>query len=47
MMTPKQVVMEWAAAFNKHDAETAAALYHDDAMNIQIPASEPVRAGKR
>jgi steroid delta-isomerase-like uncharacterized protein len=43
MMTPKQVVMEWVAAFNKHDAAAAATLYHDDATNIQVPLGEPVR----
>jgi len=43
MMTPKQIVTEWAAAFNRHDAAAAAALYHDDATNIQIAWSEPVR----
>src|SRR5688572_29822939 len=43
MMTPKQVVTEWAAAFNRRDAAAAAALYHDDATNIQVALSEPVR----
>jgi ketosteroid isomerase-like protein len=37
MMTPKQVVTEWAAAFNRHDTAAAATLYHDDATNIQVP----------
>jgi len=43
MMTPKQVVTKWIAAFNRHDAATAAALYHDDATNIQVPFGEPIR----
>ena len=43
MKTPKQVVTEWTAAFNRHDAAAAAALYHDDATNIQVPWGEPVR----
>jgi len=43
MMTPRQVVTLWAAAFNRHDAAAAAALYHDDATNIQVPWGEPVR----
>jgi steroid delta-isomerase-like uncharacterized protein len=43
MMTPKQVVTEWAAAFNRRDAAAAAALYHDDATNIQVALGEPVR----
>jgi steroid delta-isomerase-like uncharacterized protein len=40
---PKDVVMEWAAAFNRHDAAAMAALYHDDSMNVQLPRGEPVR----
>lgn len=43
MKTPKQVVTEWAAAFDRHDAAAATALYHDDATNIQVPWREPVR----
>jgi steroid delta-isomerase-like uncharacterized protein len=43
MMTPKQVVTEWAAAFNRRDAAAAAALYHDDATNIQVALGEPIR----
>ena len=43
MKNPKQVVTEWAAAFDRHDAAAAAALYHDDATNIQVPWGEPVR----
>ena len=43
MMTAKQAVTEWAAAFNRHYAAAAAALYHDDATNIQVPWGEPVR----
>jgi hypothetical protein len=43
MVTPKNVVTEWAVAFNRHDATAMAALYHDDAMNVQVPHGEPVR----
>jgi steroid delta-isomerase-like uncharacterized protein len=44
MIAPKQTVVEWIAAFNKHDVATIAALYYEDATNIQIPAvAEPVR----
>lgn len=43
MKTPKQVATDWAAAFNRHDAAAAAALYHGDATNIQVPWGEPVR----
>ena len=46
MKTPKQVVTEWAAAFNQRDAAAAAALYHEDATNIQVPFGEPLR-GRR
>jgi steroid delta-isomerase-like uncharacterized protein len=42
MLTPKQVVLEWVAAFNRHEIAAAAALYHDDSINIQIPIGEPV-----
>jgi hypothetical protein len=44
--TPKQVVTEWAAAFNQSDAAAAAALYHEDATNIRVPFGEPLR-GRR
>lgn len=43
LKTPKQVVTEWAAAFNRQDAAGAAALYHEDATNIQIAEGEPMR----
>ncbi len=43
MMTPKQIVMEWVAAFNRRDAAAAAALYHDDAVNIQVAVGEPLQ----
>jgi hypothetical protein len=43
MMMPKQVVLEWTAAFNRHDAAAMAALYHDDSMNLQLPHDEPAR----
>jgi hypothetical protein len=44
--TPKQVVTEWAAAFNQSDAAAGAALYHEDATNIRVPFGEPLR-GRR
>lgn len=43
MKTPKQIVMEWAVVFNGYDAAAAAALYHDDATNIQVAWGEPVQ----
>lgn len=43
MLTPKQIATQWLAAFNMHDAAAAALLYHEDAVNLQIPIGEPVR----
>jgi steroid delta-isomerase-like uncharacterized protein len=43
MLTPKQAANQWLAAFNTHDAAAAAVLYHEDAINLQIPMGEPVR----
>ena len=43
MRTPKQVVAEWAAAFDRRDAAAAAALYHDDATNIQVALGQPLQ----
>jgi ketosteroid isomerase-like protein len=43
MMTPKEVVTQWAAGFNRHDAAAAAALYHEGATNMQVRWGEPVR----
>jgi steroid delta-isomerase-like uncharacterized protein len=36
-------VTEWAASFDRRDAAGAAALYHEDAINIQVAEREPVR----
>ena len=33
--------MAWVDAFNRRDAEAAAALYHENAVNWQIAAGEP------
>ena len=41
MLRPKEVVCRWVDAFNAHDAEAAANLYHDNAVNQQV-ANEPV-----
>jgi steroid delta-isomerase-like uncharacterized protein len=43
MKTPKQVLTEWAAAFDQRDAMALAGLYHDDATNIQVPEGKPVQ----
>jgi steroid delta-isomerase-like uncharacterized protein len=42
MKTPKEVLQLWVNALNDHDAHGAAALYHDDATNIQVAAGSPV-----
>ena len=40
-MRPSELVQRWVEAFNRHDAEKIAALYHEDAVNHQMP-QEPV-----
>ena len=42
MRTPREVVLAWVDAFNCHDAHAAAALYHEDAVNLQVPNGQPV-----
>ncbi|WP_414582053.1 nuclear transport factor 2 family protein [Scytonema sp. PCC 10023] len=42
MRTPKQVISAWVDAMNVHDADAAAALYHEDAVNIQIAIGTPL-----
>ncbi len=41
MMTPKNIVLAWVHAFNQRDAKAAAALYHDDAVNLQVAEGTP------
>jgi steroid delta-isomerase-like uncharacterized protein len=41
MMSPREVVLEWVEAFNHRDAEAAAVLYHEDAVNLQVAVGEP------
>ena len=41
-MRPSELVQRWVEAFNRHDAEKIAALYHEDAVNHQMP-QEPVQ----
>ena len=43
-MDAKALLAAWIDAFNRHDANLVASLYHDDAVNWQV-ADEPV-AGK-
>jgi ketosteroid isomerase-like protein len=38
---PKELVRRWVEAFNRHDPDEIAALYHDDAINHQI-TQDPV-----
>lgn len=40
MMTPKQVLLQWIAAFNCADLETLSSLYADDAINHQVANPE-------
>lgn len=39
--SPRNIVEQWVAAFNKADLDAMAALYHSDAVNHQV-AYEPV-----
>lgn len=36
-MTPKQVIRAWIDAFNRADVDALCALYHAEAVNLQIP----------
>jgi steroid delta-isomerase-like uncharacterized protein len=41
MMSPREVVLAWVEAFNRRDADAAAALYHEDAVNLQVAEGTP------
>lgn len=41
-ITPRQLIGRWVEAFNAHDADALAELYHEDAVNHQV-ANDPVR----
>src|SRR5829696_1277910 len=41
MKAPREVVQEWAAAYNQRDARAAAELYHEDATNFQVALGTP------
>lgn len=41
-MTPRNLVEQWVAAFNRADADALAAFYADNAINHQV-AEEPVQ----
>jgi limonene-1,2-epoxide hydrolase len=36
-MQPKELVKQWVELFNQSDANALASLYHDDAVNHQMP----------
>jgi steroid delta-isomerase-like uncharacterized protein len=40
MRTPGEVVEAWVAAFNAGDALAATALYHEEAINLQVAMGE-------
>jgi steroid delta-isomerase-like uncharacterized protein len=42
MVQPRQVVEQWAAAFNARDADAAAGLYAENASNWQVAIGGPV-----
>jgi steroid delta-isomerase-like uncharacterized protein len=42
MVQPRDVVDQWAAAYNACDAEAAADLYEDNASNWQLAIGSPV-----
>ena len=39
-LKPREVIQQWIEASNRHDAAAAAALYHDNASNLQIPEGQ-------
>ena len=41
MLRPKEVICRWVDAFNAHDVEAIACLYHEEAVNHQV-ANETV-----
>jgi len=41
MRSAREVILAWVDAFNRRDAE-AAALYHDDATNLQVAVGQPL-----
>lgn len=41
MQSAREVVMAWVEAFNRRDADAAAALYHEEAVNLQVAVGQP------
>jgi hypothetical protein len=40
--SPREVVLEWVAAYNARDPRALAELYHEDATNHQVALGEPM-----
>ena len=40
MNTPREVIQDWVAAYNRRDAYAAAELYHEEATNFQVALGE-------
>jgi steroid delta-isomerase-like uncharacterized protein len=47
MGSSRDVVLAWVDAFNHQDAQAAAALYHDDAVNTQVAAGGEPTVGRQ
>jgi len=43
MKTPKEVLIEWVAAYNGRDPHALVALYHEDAESHQVALGELIR----
>ena len=43
MHSPKEVIKAWVQAFNDHDAEAAAELYHEHAVMLQVAVGIPIK----
>lgn len=42
MKTPREIVQDWVAAYNRRDAYAAAELYHEDATDFQVAVGDPI-----
>jgi steroid delta-isomerase-like uncharacterized protein len=47
MGSPRDVVLAWVDAFNRRDAQAAAMLYHDNAVNTQVAAGGEPTVGRQ
>lgn len=47
MKKPKQVLTEWVEAYNARDPYVLAALYHEDATNIQVVVGDRSPSGSQ